>query len=539
MAVTVRHSNVESNHPYVGPGSERTFTAATINAGDGVPATATYTTAGMWSASTGSLVGGRLTFASTVDLSTRQFLTITITTESYGSDASLDDLANGGLRAIFVDSSGDYAGFKLYGGDAAPIANGITDPAVRMSNGGLGHYANALDVMSAEWVIDLDRTPDYVSGTIDWADIVAVEWVIKPASSASFSCRPSMVGLLDPAIGTGTTSVAEIADTITNSSGGWNWKNLFPAALYKYRGAGLSYTPKIGFQIGNGSTATTWTESGITVGFWDRVEDIADFPWALSLVQLASGVHRLVDVYQSATCAATLTDCVFRSSSGWSWLLRGSASGTLTATRCAFERFEAFTAAHGTYTDCSWTGGGLLSIVAATDITGGTVRDGAGIAIGAAGDFSAIEIEFASNTQDVTLTPTAPGTYNLAGLSKASAITIHNASATHAITVQIAAGQTASTSTAGGVVTVQTAPATVTVNGLVTGSIVKVVRNDTSAVIFTGTETAGAVSFTTSYTGAVTVEARKASAAPFYRPWTTVGTVGSGITFTATQALDQ
>jgi hypothetical protein len=79
---------------------------------------------------------------------------------------------------------------------------------------------------------------------------------------------------------------------------------------------------------------------------------------------------------------------------------------------------------------------------------------------------------------------------------------------------------------------------TVAVNGLAIGSRVKVIRNDTDAIIYTGVESSGVVSFTTDYTGDITVEARCASSPPFYKPWTTVGTVGEGIAFTATQILD-
>lgn len=78
----------------------------------------------------------------------------------------------------------------------------------------------------------------------------------------------------------------------------------------------------------------------------------------------------------------------------------------------------------------------------------------------------------------------------------------------------------------------------VTVNNLVTGSRVKVTRNDNSVVIFNGVESGGIVTFESTYTGAVTIEARKATVAPFYQPWVTVGTVGTGLTVTALQIAD-
>lgn len=79
----------------------------------------------------------------------------------------------------------------------------------------------------------------------------------------------------------------------------------------------------------------------------------------------------------------------------------------------------------------------------------------------------------------------------------------------------------------------------VSVNGLIADSQVKVTRTDNDAVLFNGNSGAGStVSFETDYAGEVAIEARKASAAPYYRPWRTVATVGAGLTATALQELD-
>lgn len=75
---------------------------------------------------------------------------------------------------------------------------------------------------------------------------------------------------------------------------------------------------------------------------------------------------------------------------------------------------------------------------------------------------------------------------------------------------------------------------TVTVDGLATGSRVKVTRTDTDAVLFTGQESSGSVSFTTDYVGQIAAEARKASSAPYYQPWTTLTTLAAASTTTIT-----
>lgn len=80
----------------------------------------------------------------------------------------------------------------------------------------------------------------------------------------------------------------------------------------------------------------------------------------------------------------------------------------------------------------------------------------------------------------------------------------------------------------------------VTVDGLVTGSRVKISKVSDGTVLFNDVESSGQVQLSTNYFGAVNIEARKASGTPYYQPWYTVGTVvaGVGLTVTALQVRD-
>jgi hypothetical protein len=82
---------------------------------------------------------------------------------------------------------------------------------------------------------------------------------------------------------------------------------------------------------------------------------------------------------------------------------------------------------------------------------------------------------------------------------------------------------------------------TVEVTGLVTGSRIKATKVSDGTVLANMSETSGTATFTTEYVGAVSIEARKASSAPYYIPWNTVVTTVAGATSTATalQQLDQ
>lgn len=80
----------------------------------------------------------------------------------------------------------------------------------------------------------------------------------------------------------------------------------------------------------------------------------------------------------------------------------------------------------------------------------------------------------------------------------------------------------------------------VIVNGLATGSRVKISRADTGAVLFSGLESSGSVRAVLGYVGDVQIEARKASSAPYYQPWVTLATLAmkSTTTLTAVQLRD-
>lgn len=81
----------------------------------------------------------------------------------------------------------------------------------------------------------------------------------------------------------------------------------------------------------------------------------------------------------------------------------------------------------------------------------------------------------------------------------------------------------------------------VTVTGLVSGTRVKATKISDGTVLFNGAESSGSVSFTTPYIGAISIEARKASGAPYYQPWVTqvTSTANTTVTTTALQQLDQ
>lgn len=118
-------------------------------------------------------------------------------------------------------------------------------------------------------------------------------------------------------------------------------------------------------------------------------------------------------------------------------------------------------------------------------------------------------------------------------------VTCATASATNAITNMRIAMTT--TDAAQGTNLYPFATGTIEVTNLVTGSRVKATKVSDGTVLYNGAESGGVVSFQTDYIGAISIEARKASAAPYYQPWVTQVTSVSGSTVSATalQQLDE
>lgn len=143
---------------------------------------------------------------------------------------------------------------------------------------------------------------------------------------------------------------------------------------------------------------------------------------------------------------------------------------------------------------------------------------------------------------------TQPGTYNFVGnifsgygLDGTTDAAIYNNSGGHVVLNVSGGGDTPTVRNGAGATTDVVSGAQITVVGLAAGSQVKVTKVSDGAVLFNGPESLGEVSFSTTYIGAIRIDARKASASPYYKPWFSQANTVSGQTveITALQELDE
>lgn len=137
----------------------------------------------------------------------------------------------------------------------------------------------------------------------------------------------------------------------------------------------------------------------------------------------------------------------------------------------------------------TYTGGTWSQLTTVPNFSGGTLY------LGASGTYT-----FTMSSAILSMTPTAPSTYNLAGGTFSGTIDLRNTTA-NAITVQVPSGTATTTANnTGGVITVSAPQVyqSVTVNGLVAGSRIQIYDTTSSAELYNGAVTGTTYTWTDS-----------------------------------------
>jgi hypothetical protein len=452
--------------------------------------------------------GCRITFPSALDFSS-DYVGFGAGFQIFDTATNVATVASGGFRIVWVDGSGNYAGFNINGGSIPGYSSGNGE-------GYIQSFITRDGDLAPVWAIHKNRTPDILSGSISWSNITSVEISVLTTSAVRRDMYLRCVVRKAPILVTGTETFTTI-NTTAWAQGATVIDRQHFARLRRYLNGPVQsvFTSKLGLSIGDGSTTTNFTESNFSLGFTNTFDKSPAYATTGPFVQLDNSNTRQILINQSASCVLSLSDGTIGSAAWWQWVLQGS--GTATLARVQFWRYNQFSAAHGTYTDCIWDGGeAAVGVVAATTITRGTVRNATagGVAItGAAGSYAtSLDATFANNaTYDIAMGSGGAGTYVLTGVKVNSGYTLklHNNSATNAITVEIAAGVATSTTTAGGSITISspTLERGIAFTGLVAGTSIQVFTSGTQTKLFGDNSTAGSTfAFDDATAGTITVD---------------------------------
>ena len=437
--------------------------------------------------------GCRIALAATTDFSTRSHVGFGLATTSFALPNALASVGNGGIRVVFVDSAGNYAGYNVYG---SGIPN-YSDNNFKRSNGFFSSFANVANGNDrpVSWQIDRLAPPAISSGFINWSQIVALELTVNVVNSTDANLYLGELRSIGDFVVTGSESVESVFGFVFNNDGDIGDRQHWTTNSFISQSANqVVYSAKMGYRIGDGSTATNFNSENVALGFFNTFDQSPAFRSVGPLLLLSADNTRELRINQSASDVFTLTDSSVSSAAWWQWIVEGSTSGTLTCTRVQFWRYSKFIAGHGQYIDCQFNGASAPVEVNGTSvILDGVIRDATTTALRvntgpAIYDDLSLLFNNPTATADIELGSGGAGTYELPNIEVPAGYTlkIRNNSATNAVTVAIPTGITFSTSTAGGTINVITPSVTAegSITNIVTGSRLQVYNETTATEVF-------------------------------------------------------
>ena len=414
--------------------------------------------------------GGRWVLPSTFDFSAHEFLSWNFYTRLYGYTSFIKTHDEGGMVLLIIDSAGNYKGWNVYGSDIENYSPGGSN-----SQGWFNSYQSG--DATVDFMLKLDTQPEYQSSTLPTMnDIVAVEIHVNPKTSAGnrgWELYLNDLQLIDTPTATGPFVFQDVTDEYTsmtrytNSSEDfriWNGQIVNPTKLSSSYQTAIF--PKVGLNLGDGSTETTASIEDVSVGLWNLHQDSPAFATVGRVIIIDT--PRLHRINQSATDNINLKSYTFTSSSQVGFICEGDPNGTLVLENCLIARSDLTQLGHGSYTDTQFVDSKTpVEVTDLTSLSGCVFRDGDyGIKLLAGpGNYSSLGMRFGGiSIHDIEIGSGGAGSYDLSGvsLSDGDTLKIHNDSVND-IEVILPPGMTYSTTSDGGAISVVSPPTTYTI----------------------------------------------------------------------------
>lgn len=442
--------------------------------------------------------------------------------------------------------SGSKADLKANGGLCVSLGSGVATVAGTAPNFGLTTTSKIWRVMGndtdifggfMQFVVSPRVTADATAGVINTAAITAAAMVVKQAIVGS-DVVPD-VGHAAWRVGSGHTFTGGTAVAPVTFADAALFDRASSYGVCRLRAGTITLQGKLFCGTATQVALTVFKDTTSIVvlpdnpvdqGFYELVATgTASFSSTFQTGDYTAGKVSLGRPFTSVGATSKLTlSCGnvygFHKHYGMSASLAASTLNAGSELRgCSFTGSLALTPAGAVVNDCVFAGGTDAAMVLTTpsdatptancNFSGNAV----GIRITAAGTYTLDGHTFSGNTVDIQNT-------------SIGAVIINVVNGSNPVSTQ---------NTGGGTITINIT-AGATVSGLVTGSRVVIKRTDTGAVLFNGAESLGSVSYSGTYVGQVTVIARKASGAPYYKEWTTLVSLvsGSSVSVTAQQVFD-
>ena len=431
------------------------------------------------------VVGCRVPFAMT-DFTGGDFITFQLASNAFDAMRRADVVANGGVRFLIEDMSGNWARWTIHGRDIPSnpgdlgVFKAFTDRIGRSGNpdGSNVFYINRFS------------TPAASSGTVDYSSIAAVEFGANMLSSGEFALYLGLLGVANRPVLTGGSSsnpqiFQDFGDEYRQANGiggdGFRTPRMFVKPSAMFGGANtVQTTCHHGFEIGNGSSGTYFEDANFELAFYPSQKTILNAPLRGYGIAFTDTDVTTRDGIIRANATCNFNDFSFTGALDDYRLINESSLTTLNIGRF-FGAYDiqcgALTANTVTFSSCS-----TLTVTEQTTLTNCSIisqsASGKGLYIvGPPQTYSNLDLLCGDK---ITINPTAAGTYNLTSLRLGSTVNIHNESAIHDIIVLLPSGATVTTSTAGGQVSTPLPPKTLTINGLIDGCAISIYDDDST-----------------------------------------------------------
>ena len=438
------------------------------------------------------VVGCRIEISLT-DFTGGDYITFQLASNAYDAMRRADVVANGGVRFLIEDTNGNWARWTIHGRDIPSnpgdlgVFKAFTDRIGRSGNpdGSNVFYINRFS------------TPAASSGTVDYSNIVAVEFGANMLSSGEFALYMGLLGSANRPIGTGGDSNNplifqdfgdEYRQANTIGGDGFRTPRMFVKPSAMFGGANtVQTTCHHGFEIGNGSSGTYFKDSNFELAFYPSQKTILSAPlrgYGIAFtdtdITTRDGIIRA-----NATCnfndfsfTGALDDYRFINESNLTTLNIGRFFGVYDI-QCG-----SLTANTVTFASCSTlTVNDQTILVNCSIISQPSTGKGLYI-VGPPQTYSNLDLICGDK---ITINPPTSGTYDLTSLTLGSNVNIHNESAIHDIIVLLPSGTTITTSTDGGQVSTPLPPKILTIEGLIEGCAISIFDNEDNDPQFNGT----------------------------------------------------
>lgn len=406
------------------------------------------------------LNGFRIEFAAT-DFSARQYLTFQLASNAYDSMRRLDTVANGGLRFLIEDANGNWSRWNIHGKeiDSSPNKLGVFKAFAEVIGS-----SNRPDG-SPVWYIDKASTPNAVSGSIDYSNIVAVEVTANMLQTGEFAMYIGLLGVASRPVATGGNAFNPVtfndfwagynfADSIGGN--GFRTPRMFFRPSAMMGGANtVQTTCQHGFEIGNGVDQTYFKDSNFELAFYPSQRTILNAPlkgfgvgvidtdlprrdgiinlepggvcdWDVFSITGRVGDYRILNIGARAVLG---TGRIF----GAYDVLAQNLEGNIAFNRCNTVTVDETTV---------FSGGGLFD----------QPEEGKGLyVVGGPATYHNLNI---TCEEKITIKADVAGLYSLPNVTSTKTINVHNESLINAIDVALPEGVAATATTAGGAITI-------------------------------------------------------------------------------------